>query len=229
MQNTLKAKLTKLRAAQLYLVCGANIGTTITEQVDEHSNDKGVVAAALQGGVNIVQLREKEAPVEELAHLAHTLRKLCHQHGALFIVNDQPGLAVAWQADGVHIGQDDMPVAEARAIVGPERLIGLSTHSPAQIEAALQLHKDPLTRLDYIGVGPVYETPTKPGRSAVGLELVRYAATHATLPWFAIGGIDTENIGPVTDAGAQRVAVVRAITDSSSPKNAVQQLMSVLT
>ncbi|MGZ4295094.1 MAG: thiamine phosphate synthase, partial [Solirubrobacteraceae bacterium] len=124
-------------------------------------------------------------------------------------------------ADGVHVGQDDMAVAQARRLVGPERVIGLSTHSPAQVDAA---GADP--DVDYIGVGPVHSTPTKPGRDAVGLDLVRYAAVNAAMPFFAIGGIDADNAAAVRAAGAARIAVVRAITDAADPEAAARALRS---
>ncbi len=149
-------------------------------------------------------------------------RHACHAAGALFIVNDRSDLAAAAGADGVHVGQDDISVARARAELGPDRLVGLSTHSPAQIDAAAT------AGVDYIGVGPVHPTPTKPGRPAVGLELVRYASAHATIPFFAIGGIDHALIGAVIGAGASRVAVVRAITEASDPATAARGLRSEL-
>jgi thiamine-phosphate pyrophosphorylase len=117
----------------------------------------------------------------------------------------------------VHVGQDDLPVQEARRIVGPDRLVGLSTHTPQQIDTA--------EGADYIGVGPVHATPTKPGRPAVGLDLVRYAAEHATVPFFAIGGITADNVDAVRDAGATRVAVVRAVVEAEDPAHAVRALL----
>src|SRR5207302_8467505 len=135
--------------------------------------------------------------------------------------NDRPDVAVAADADGVHVGQDDMAVDAARAVVGPDRLVGLSTHSPAQVDAAPDA-------VDYIGVGPVYETPTKPGRPAVGLELVRYAADHAPVPFFAIGGIDEASVEAVRAAGATRVAVVRALTEAREPELAARALRSAI-
>lgn len=150
---------------------------------------------------------------------APEFRRLCAAHAALFIINDRADLVRQAGADGVHLGQEDMPVARARELVGEERLIGLSTHTPEQIDAAGELG------VDYIGVGPVYETPTKPGRPAVGLELVRYAAERAAVPFFAIGGIDASNVAAVRAAGASRVAVVRAITAAVDPLAAARQLV----
>jgi thiamine-phosphate pyrophosphorylase len=146
---------------------------------------------------------------------------VCHAHGAPLILNDRPDLVAAAGADGVHVGQDDTTVTEARALVGPDRVVGLSTHSPAQIDAAAAE-----TAVDYIGVGPVHATPTKPGRPAVGLDLVRYAAEHAATPFFAIGGIDAGNAADVRAAGAARIAVVRAITEARDPEAAARVLRS---
>ncbi len=180
----------------------------------------GVLEAALAGGVDIVQLREKHMDDKTLTAVAREAVELCAQAGALLIVNDRPAVALAAGADGVHVGQEDMPVAEVRALVGEDLLIGLSTHAPAEIDAA--------DGADYIGVGPVHATPTKPGRPAVGLELVRYAAEHAREPFFAIGGIDRANIGAVLDAGATRVAVVRAIAEAADPRAAPRGLRGAL-
>ncbi|HEV3054313.1 MAG TPA: thiamine phosphate synthase [Solirubrobacteraceae bacterium] len=195
----------RLSSASLYLVCDA--------QPDEF------LRAALRGGVEIVQLRVKHGADAEVLRAAERYREITAAHDALLIVNDDPELALAADADGVHVGQDDMPVADAREIVGPDRLIGLSTHTPAQIDAA--------RGVDYIGVGPVHATPTKPGRPAVGLELVRYAASHARVPFFAIGGIDPGNVDAVRAAGASRIAVVRALTLAGDPEAAARALQGV--
>jgi thiamine-phosphate pyrophosphorylase len=178
--------------------------------------------AALEGGVDIVQLREKSAPDAEVVEAGRRLRALCDEHGALLIVNDRPDLALECGADGVHVGQDDESLDSARRRVGPELIVGISTHSPRQVEAALD------STADYLGVGPVYATPTKEGRPPVGLELVRYAAEHARAkPWFAIGGIDPGNAGAVATAGATRIAVVRAIRDAEDPRTAASALREV--
>jgi thiamine-phosphate pyrophosphorylase len=206
----------KLAAARLYLVCDAEPGGRSLSEVLE---------AAIAGGVDIVQLRDKRLSDEELTDAAHTARKICAEHGALLIVNDRPGPAVAAGADGVHVGQGDTDVAEVREIIGPEMLIGLSTHAPAEVDAA----QDAVgAEVDYIGVGPVYATPTKPGRPAVGLELVRHAASRSRLPFFAIGGLDAGNVGTVIEAGARRVAVVRAIADAADPGEAARRLRTML-
>jgi thiamine-phosphate pyrophosphorylase len=192
----------RLRAARLYLVC------------DDRPD--AFLERALRGGVDIVQLRMKHGGDEEILAGAGRIAGLCARHAALFVVNDRPDLAVLAGADGVHVGQDDVPVAQAREVVGPERLVGLSTHSPAQIDDA--------AGVDYIGVGPVHATPTKPGRPAVGLSLVRYAAEHARVPFFAIGGITAENVEAVRAAGAERIAVVRALTEAADPEGAAAGL-----
>jgi thiamine-phosphate pyrophosphorylase len=178
--------------------------------------------AALDGGVDIVQLRCKNAGDGELLRVAKRFAAICAEREALFIVNDRPDLALKAGADGVHVGQDDMPVEQARGLVGQDRVVGLSTHTPAQIDAARAL------AVDYIAVGPVHETPTKPGRPAVGLELVAYAAAHAAPPFFAIGGIDPTNVGAVAAAGAERIVVVRALTRSSDPEQAARALRAGL-
>jgi len=198
----------RLAGARLYLVC------------DEHPDD--FLKAALGGGVDIVQLRVKGAEDERLIAAARRYAEVCAAHGALFILNDRPDLVAAAGADGVHVGQEDMAVADARALVGPDRLVGLSTHTPEQIDAVAKLD------VDYVGVGPVHATPTKPGRPAVGLELVRYAAASAPVPFFAIGGIDATNIAAVVEAGAARVAVVRALTEAADPSGTAQALRGAL-
>ena len=200
----------RLYAARLYLVTGSRPGGRSLAEVLE---------PALRGGVDLVQLREKDAGDAEILAAAAEARPLCTAAGALLLVNDRPDLAVAAGADGVHVGQDDMTVADARAITGPELLVGLSTHAPSEIDAA---------DADYIGVGPVHATPTKPGRPAVGLDLVRYAAEHAELPWFAIGGVDPASVDAVVEAGATRIAVVRAITDATDPEAAASALRAAL-
>jgi thiamine-phosphate pyrophosphorylase len=182
-----------------------------------------IVAAALRGGVDMVQLREKDADDESILRAAAGFRALCEEHGALFWLNDRADLALAAGADGVHLGQDDAPVDEVRDEVGSDLLIGLSTHSPEQLEAALRSSADELS------VGPIWETPTKSGRPATGLEYVRYAADRARdRPWFAIGGIDLETVGEVAAAGARRIVVVRAIRDAADPEEASLGLRAAL-
>lgn len=209
----------RLAAARLYLVCDANPGGRALPDV---------IRPAIAGGVDVVQLREKELGDEELVAVAVAARALCERLGALLIVNDRPLVARASGADGVHLGQDDVPVAEAREIVGPELLIGLSTHAPDEVDAALPTAGDGSPLVDYIGVGPVHETPTKPGRPAVGSELVRHAVERAAVPFFAIGGLDATNLDEVLDAGATRVVVLRAIADAEDPRAAAEALRELL-
>jgi thiamine-phosphate pyrophosphorylase len=205
----MKARREILQDARLYLVCD--------ERPDEF------VAAALRGGVEIVQLRLKRADDDVVLTVARRYARICAAAGALFILNDRPELVEAAGADGVHVGQDDMPVDQARALIGEDRLVGLSTHSPEQIDAAMA------AGVDYIGVGPVHATPTKPGRPAVGLELVRYAVAHTQVPFFAIGGLDAATLPAALAAGARRAAVVRAITDAGNPEAAARELRQELT
>jgi len=204
---------TRLAAARLYLVCDAK---------PDGSELPDLLRAAVAGGVDIVQLREKLLPDDELLAVAHASSALTRQLGTLLIVNDRPWVAEKAGADGVHVGQDDMPVAQVREVVGPEMLVGLSTHSPEQIDAV------DANLVDYIGVGPIHETPTKPGRPAVGLELIRYAAANATVPFFAIGGLDAGNLAEALDAGAGRVCVLRAIAAAEDPERAARELRSAL-
>lgn len=198
----------RLRQARLYLVCD--------EQPD------AFLDAALSGGVDLVQLRMKNAPDERILAAARRFARVCAEHRALLIINDRPDLVKAAGADGVHVGQDDVPVSDARSAVGPELLVGLSTHTPEQIDRA------PAAGADYIGVGPVNETPTKPGRPAVGLELVRYAAANAAVAFFAIGGISEANIGAVASAGASRAAIVRALVEAQDPSRTAWALREAL-
>lgn len=175
-----------------------------------------LVEAAVRGGVDLVQIRDKELPDGELLRALEEAREVTRRLGVPLVVNDRPDLAVLVEADAVHVGQDDLPVAAVRRFRLP---VGLSTHTPAEIDAA---------EANYIGVGPVHETPTKEGRPAAGLELVRHAAAHARQPWFAIGGIDRTNVDEVLAAGAARIAVVRAIADAPDPETAARELRSAI-
>jgi thiamine-phosphate pyrophosphorylase len=200
----------RLRTARLYLCCGARPGGEDPERL---------LRAALSGGVDIVQLREKRLDRGEIERAARTFRRVCDTFSAPFIVNDDPHLACTCGADGVHVGQDDASPAEAREIVGPDAIVGLSTHSAEQIEAA---NEEPI---DYISAGPIWETPTKEGRPAVGLGLVEYAAARAQRPFFAIGGIETvERAEQAVEAGAERLCVVRAVRDAEDPAAAAAEL-----
>jgi thiamine-phosphate pyrophosphorylase len=208
----------RLAAARLYLVCPATAGP----RGSDSSGLPDLLRGAVSGGVDVVQLREKDLPDDELVALANAARALCERLGALLIVNDRPSVALEAGADGVHVGQEDMPVAEVREMVGPDMLIGLSTHAPQEIDAVDG------ALVDYIGVGPVHETPTKPGRPAVGLELIRYAAAHAEVPFFAIGGLHAGNLAAAIDAGASRVCVLRAVSGAEDPERAARALRAAL-
>jgi thiamine-phosphate pyrophosphorylase len=190
--------------------------------VVEASAPDRLLDAALAGGCDLLQLRDHDASDDELLAAAERFRDACDTHGALFVVNDRPEIALQAGADGVHVGQDDLPVDAVRRLVGPEVFIGLSTHSPDQLDAGLA------SDADYLSVGPIWETPTKEGRPAAGLGYVRYAAAHATKPWFAIGGIDPHNIDEVVAAGARRAVVVRAIRDADDPRAIASALKSRL-
>jgi thiamine-phosphate pyrophosphorylase len=195
----------RLDTARLYLVCDAR--------------PLEWLRAALRGGVDIVQLRDRTLDDAGLIEAAVAFRTAAAEAGALFILNDRPDLVEACGADGVHVGQDDATPAEARAAVGAERIVGRSTHAPAQADAAVG---DP--DVDYLAVGPVHATPTKPGRPAAGLSYVEYAARTVTKPWFAIGGLDAGNVDEVLARGAQRIVVVRAIADAVDPEAAARAL-----
>lgn len=198
----------RLRTARLYFVCDARPPGDL----------EALLRAALGGGADIVQLREKELGRAEIERAAQTFRRVADTFSALFILNDDPDLARSCDADGVHVGQDDITAEQARAMLGPEAIIGLSTHSEEQIAASAG------RPVDYISVGPIWETPTKAGRPGVGLELIGHAAAHAPHPFFAIGGIDAGNAGQVVAAGAQRLCAVRAIRDATDPAVAATAL-----
>ena len=180
------------------------------------------VEAALQGGLTLVQYRDKQTNDTDRLAIAKQMCQLCHHYGALFILNDRVDLALAVNADGVHLGQQDVSITLARQILGSQKIVGKSTTNPEEMDRAIK------EGADYIGVGPVYETPTKPGKAAAGLEYVQHAVKHATVPWFAIGGIDSQNINDVIQAGAPRVAIVRAIMEAENPTHAVQFCLSIL-
>jgi thiamine-phosphate pyrophosphorylase len=188
--------------------------------------------AALAGGVDLIQLRDKGSPGEqrlgpleardELASL-EVLADAARRHNALLAVNDRADIALAAGADVLHLGQDDLPLTVARDILGERPLIGRSTHDHAQVQAAVA------EAVDYFCVGPCWPTPTKPGRHAPGLDLVRVTTEIAAdKPWFAIGGIDMQRLPEVLAAGARRIVVVRAITAADDPKAAAQQLKARL-
>ena len=209
----------RLAAARLYFVCEAR---------PRDGDPSPLLDAALRGGVDIIQLREK-APrcAEELIALADPFRRAAADHDALFILNEHPELVEDCGADGVHVGQDDASVAEARTQAGPGSLVGLSTHSADQFDAAIAAGGG--ARPDQVSVGPVWETPTKEGRPATGLGLIEHAAAvGGDGPWFAIGGIDARNVDRVVAAGARRAVVVRAIRDADDPEAAARALREAL-
>ena len=200
----------RLDDARLYLC---------TDAREKQGDLEQFLDAALAGGVDIVQLRQKEMEAaDELAAL-DVFADVCKRHGKLLAVNDRADIAFASGADVLHLGQRDLPVHAARAITGPQPVIGRSTHSFSQVNAVVAEKGS-----DYFCVGPTWETPTKPGRQAAGLELVSYAASRQqSKPWFAIGGIDLERLDQVIEAGATRVVVVRAITDADDPAAAAAE------
>jgi thiamine-phosphate pyrophosphorylase len=209
----------RFAAARLYFVCDAR----------PHGADPTpLLEAALRGGVDVIQLREK-APrcAEELISYSEPFARAARAHDALFILNDRPDLVESCGADGVHVGQDDEPVGEARAQAGPAAVVGLSTHSADQLEAARSATGP--DRPDQVSIGPVWETPTKEGRPATGIELIEAAAGGPDdPPWFAIGGIDLGNVGSLAAAGARRIVVVRAIRDADDPEAAARALRAAL-
>jgi thiamine-phosphate pyrophosphorylase len=204
------ARRERLARSRLYLVLEAR----------PHGEDpRRLLDAALRGGVDVVQLREKELGDEALVAAAEPFRAACGEHGALFVLNDRPDLVAACGADGVHVGRGDMPVAAARSLVGPDPLLGLSVSTSAELED--------VGGADYVGV-TAFATPTKEDAVAGGVELLRAAAAALTVPWFAIGGVDLSNVAEVTAAGAPGVAVVRAIRDAGDPEAAARALGAAL-
>lgn len=198
----------RLRTARLYFVCDARPAHDL----------EALLRAALGGGADIVQLREKELGRAEIERAAETFRRVADTYSALFILNDDPELARICDADGVHVGQDDVGAEQAREAMGPDAIVGLSTHSEEQIAASAG------RPVDYISVGPIWETPTKAGRPGVGLGLISHAAAGAPHPFFAIGGIDATNASQVVAAGAERLCAVRAIRDAADPEAAAREL-----
>lgn len=216
-----RATRTRLQGARLYLVTPA---APAAGPLDDF------LPRVLEAGVDVVQLREKDMEARPLLRAAEVVRRRTLELGALFVVNDRVDLALAAGADGVHLGQNDLSPDQARRQAGPGMLIGLSTHAPAEVTAAWG------SEADYIGVGPVHATPTKPGRPPVGLDLVRFAARPPdhlldpvqSLPFFAIGGIDASTLPDVLAAGATRVCVLRALTESADPARAARELRAML-
>jgi thiamine-phosphate pyrophosphorylase len=212
-----------LGAARLYLC---------TDARRDRGDFARFVDAAFAGGVDIIQLRDKTIEAAEELDLLAVLKEAAVRHGRLWSVNDRADIAVLSGAPVFHIGQKDLPLAAARTLVNGNAAIGLSSHSPDQVDAALSAAAGP-SHLDYFCVGPVWATPTKPGRTAVGLDLVKYAAKASAevpnpVPWFAIGGIDHGNVHQVAEAGARRIVVVRAITEAADPAAAAASLLDAL-
>jgi len=207
-----QARRARLEAARLYVA---------TDARDDRGDLEPFLDAILGAGVDIVQLRQKDAEAGDLLRWSEAFRTAADRHGALFVLNDRPDVAVAAGADGVHVGQNDLPAPAVRRLAGPDVLIGLSTHGEDQRRSAPNA-------ADYVCVGPVRATPTKAGRPAVGLQPVRDGATGERRPWFAIGGIDRANLAEVVAAGGRRIVVVRAVTEAPDPVAAVRALRSVL-
>ncbi|MEW9870210.1 thiamine phosphate synthase [Arthrobacter sp. HS15c] len=220
-----------LSSARLYLC---------TDARKDRGDFAGFVDAAFAGGVDIIQLRDKTIEAAEELELLEVLKEAAERHGRLWAVNDRADVAVLSGAPVFHVGQKDLPLAAARSLVRDAGVIGLSTHTTGQIDAAItgSAAATGPGGLDYFCVGPVWATPTKPGRAAVGLDLVKYAAeaarqaasvsVGATVPWFAIGGVDLGNVEQVVEAGASRVVVVRAITEAADPAAAAAALLAAL-
>jgi thiamine-phosphate pyrophosphorylase len=181
------------------------------------------LAACIRGGVDIVQLRDKDLEARPLLARAAAAAAVCAEHGVPFILNDRPDLALACQADGVHVGQDDLPPEVARRILGPNAIIGLSTHAASEWDATAS------APVDYLSAGPVTPTPTKPGRPGTGLDYIRYVAgTGPNRPWFVTGGVTPETVPGIAAAGARRFVVVRYLTQSSDPEHAARRLRAVV-
>lgn len=204
-----------LATARLYLC---------TDARRERGDFADFLRAAYAGGVDIIQLRDKRLDAAEELELLGVLREVAQEYGKPFAVNDRADLAMLTGAPVFHVGQRDLPLPGVRSLLGPSVALGLSSHDPAQISAAAA---NPLT--DYFCAGPLWATPTKPGRAAVGLQMVAHAASLGTTkPWFAIGGIDVGNVEQVVAAGASRIVVVRAITEADDPAAAAQALRAAL-
>jgi thiamine-phosphate pyrophosphorylase len=180
------------------------------------------VESCIRGGVDVVQLRDKDLDARPLLDRARLALRVCRGLGVPFILNDRPDLALEVGADGVHVGQDDAPPSLCRKLLGPDAIIGFSTHAEHELDAALA---EPV---DYVSTGPVVATPTKPGRPGTGLDLVRHAAATATLPWFVTGGAAPDTVADMVAAGARRFVVVRWLTESSDPERAARALRDAI-
>jgi thiamine-phosphate pyrophosphorylase len=180
------------------------------------------IDACIQGGVEVVQLRDKTLEARPLLESARLALQVCRHHGVPFILNDRPDLALEAEADGVHVGQDDAPPALARRILGPDAIIGLSTHAPADLDAALH---EPV---DYLSAGPVSQTPTKPGRPGTGLRYLTYVVERAKTPWFVTGGVTPDSVKMMVAAGARRFVAVRWLTEAADPTDAAKALRTAI-
>jgi thiamine-phosphate pyrophosphorylase len=181
------------------------------------------LAACIRGGVDIVQLRDKTLEARPLLARARLALRVCRGLGVPFVLNDRPDLALEVGADGVHVGQDDAPPSLCRRLLGPDAIVGYSTHAAAELDAALG---EPV---DYVSVGPVVPTPTKPGRAGTGLKYVGYAAERAgSVPWFVTGGAAPDTVGAMVAAGARRFVVVRWLTESTDPEGAARALRTAI-
>lgn len=203
-----------LEHALLYLVAPARLAA---------GDLADLVPDLVAAGVDLLQLREKELEAGDVLRLGEPLLEACHAAGIPFVVNDRPDVALTLGADGVHVGQNDLPPRATRRIVG-DRIVGLSTHTPTEVDATVALAE----LLDYVAVGPVNETPTKPGRPGTGIALVEHAARTLRLPWFVTGGMAEDTLEPVLVAGARRIVVVRAITEASDPPAVAARLKELL-
>ena len=180
------------------------------------------LAACISGGVDLVQLRDKQLDARPLLTRAALARRVCHDHGVPFVLNDRPDLALEVEADGAHVGQDDAPPALARRLLGPDAIVGFSTHAPAELDAAAG---EPA---DYLSAGPVSPTPTKPGRPGTGLDYLRYAAAHVAKPWFVTGGVTPDTVPDMVAAGARRFVVVRWLTEAADPAGNARALRTAI-
>jgi thiamine-phosphate pyrophosphorylase len=180
------------------------------------------LTACIAGGVDVVQLRDKHLDARPLLARARVAAAVCAELGVPFVLNDRPDLALECGADGVHVGQDDAPPSLARRILGDGAIVGFSTHAPAELDASAD---EPA---DYVSVGPVAPTPTKPGRPGTGLDYLRYAAETATRPWFVTGGVTPDTLPAMLDAGARRFVVVRWLTEAADPRHAARALRRVI-
>ena len=200
----------RLGSRRLYLCTGDRPDLTV------------FVAACVRGGVDLIQLRDKTLEARPLLARASLLAGVCRDLGVPFILNDRPDLALEAGADGAHVGQDDAPPALARRLLGPAAIVGFSTHQPAELDAG---NSEPV---DYLSVGPVNPTPTKPGRPGTGLSYLAYAAQSCVRPWFVTGGVTPETVPAMQAAGATRFVVVRFLTEASDPEGNARALRRII-